>query len=210
MMTKRMLSERPALTVLTTLAVGLLVLALASCADLPPLTQAQATSGDSLQPAAGVSITALNTAPQEWAEILGIERWHFAVSASEPDTGLRYQLELEQPDQQPQILAAMTIYTASTFDGDTLIALQPIGQSLYHADEVRLYLRSGGSATSQVAENPVQGWSGSMPQRPATLRNDGAFELMVLSKNGQFPHLDNARLALRFSTAGSQVPAGSP
>lgn len=209
-MTKRTLSERPALTVSTTLALSLLMLALASCADLPPLTQAQVTSGDSLQGAAGVAITALNTAPQEWAEILGIERWHFTVSASEPDTGLRYQLELEQPDQQPQILAAMTIYTASSFDGDTLIALQPIGQSLYHAAQVRLYLRSGGSATSQVIENPVQEWSGSMPQRPAVLRDDGAFELMVFSKNGQFPHPDNARLVLRFSTADSLVPAGSP
>jgi hypothetical protein len=94
----------------------------------------------------------------------------------------------------------MTIYTASAFDGNTLIALQLIGQSLYHADQVRYYLRSGGSATSQVVENPVQGWSGSMPQRPAALRDD-AFELMMFSKNGQFPHPDNAHLILRFSTA---------
>jgi hypothetical protein len=205
-----MVTRRTSLTVLTTLALGLLMLTLASCADLPPLTQAQTTSGDRLQAEPGVSITALNTTPQEWAEILGIERWHFAVSASEPDTGLRYQLELEQPEQQPQILTAMTIFTASTFNGATLIAMQPIGQSLYHADQVRYYLRSGGSATSQVAENPVQGWSGSMPQRPATLRDDGAFELMVFSKNGQFPHPDNAHLILRFSTAESPSPAGSP
>jgi hypothetical protein len=193
-------SRRPLRVIASLVTLLFLLGAVVACADLPPLADLPVPVGQATTLSDGVTITPMEVEPAEWAEILNIQRWKFGVAA-EPDTEVRFRLAVQVPDEAPLILAGFSIVTSDSFDGNTMIALYPIGDDFYHADELKYYVRSGSASTSKTFENIFQGWSALQPIQPPRLLADGTYELIVFSRDGTFPDPDNARIVFGASAS---------
>jgi hypothetical protein len=168
---------------------------LAACSVPLHIPQPTATrEGERYRSPEGLEITPLEVQRDDVAQILGIERWMFQVKPPEPDARLRFQLELRQPDEEPQVMESLIVQSDSDSETEFLVGIYPIHESIFRADEVRLFISGGGGSTSSVIDNPFQAYTFSSPSAPAKLQEDGTFKLMAFSTEGPIPSAGNSVL----------------
>jgi len=167
---------------------ALILLILASCSGLGSemVTQQREQVYQSPQ---GLKVTTVDTKAydlevNEVAKILDIQSWKFTLTPVDTQTRLNYQIELQQPKVEAQVLSSFTIIPVDTKPINTLLAIYPLEGSLMNSAKLKFYIESGSGTTTQVLDNPFQEFSGYGPSSPAKLDQDGKFLLARLSKNG--------------------------
>lgn len=148
-----------------------------------------------------LNIRTQETEPDEIANILGIQLWKFEVDlpVEEVETGLQAELVLRDPQTGIQTIEELRVITTES-DLGTLVAIYPIAESLFNAEQVRIYMESGSGSTSSVIANPFREFSASYTANPVDVLEDGSFLLMAFSDTGSMPAPDNTTLELRLTT----------
>ena len=175
------------------------LLPLAGCSGQPvgPMPQPPRETYPSPQ---GLVITSLGVQPDEIAKILEIKRWKFTVTPFDTATKLNYQLELHPPSGEAQVLSSFIICPDNTEPMDTLVAFYPVDGSLFESSRVKLYIESGGGATSQLIDNPFLDFPGFGPTTPAKLQENGEFLLVRLSPTASVGTDQDSRLTFSVRT----------
>lgn len=192
----------PLLRRLSTAIVATLLLA--ACSPIAPnlalpTPLAQETTpgaaGPALTPRADAEVSA-----QELAQILQIARWQFDLRMP-AGRMIHYQLELDQPSQEPLLLASFSMQSPQQQEDKLLVALYPIAGSILDAKQIQIFIGVGGNSSSAVVENPASAYTFVSPLTPARpLAAEGEeqrFTLMEFSESGRpIPNPENARLVL--------------
>jgi hypothetical protein len=166
----------------------------AACSPLPMAQPTETPLGVPYRSPEGLEITSPDVQQDDVAQILGIERWKFLVKPPEPDTQLRFQLELRRPGEEPQVLDSLVVQSASNSETESLVGVYPIQESIFRADKIKLFISGGGGSTSSVITNPFRAYTFSSPSLPAELQEDGTFKLMAFSTEGHIPSAENSAL----------------
>lgn len=157
----------------------------------------------------------LTVTPQEGevsdvAQVLGVEMWYFQVNPpAQSVSGIHYQMELQHPQQESEILSSFTTWAANDSNKQALVAIYPIGDSIFLADQVKLYMRSAGGETSQVIANPFRDFKGASRSRPAKQMEPNTFELMTFDKELGPPQAERSQLVLKIVTESEMAPQTS-
>lgn len=168
---------------------------LAACSA--PLQMPQPTrtpEGDGYVSPEGLEITPVEVQRDDVAQVLSIERWKFQVKPPETGVRLRFQLELRRPGEEPQVLGTLIVQSDGNSETESLVGMYPIHESLFRADEVKLFISGGGGSTSSLIDNPFQAYTFSSPSLPAELQEDGTFKLMAFSTEGHIPSAEDSVL----------------
>jgi hypothetical protein len=165
----------------------------AACGPLSTAQPAETPAGAYRSPE-GLEITPVKVQRDDVAQILGIERWKFQVKPPEPGTQLRFQLELRRPGEEPRVLESLIVQSDGDSATESLVGVYPIHESIFRADQVKLFISGGGGSTSSVIDNPFQAYTFSSPSAPAELQEDGTFKLMAFSTEGHIPSAENSVL----------------
>jgi hypothetical protein len=148
----------------------------------------------------GFSVELIKTEPDDIAQILGINRWKFGLQRdSEQEVGLHAKLSITSPDQPAEVIDELRIFTTE-MKVDGMVAIYPMGESLFNADEVRIYMQLGGGSTSRVIANPFKEFSSSYNANPADLLENQDLRLMAFSDTDPMPSPDNTVLILNIDT----------
>lgn len=171
------------------------VLALASCSN----GKAVSPPDDGFQ-VGDFSVELIKAEPDDIAQILGISRWKFNLQRdSEQEVGLHAKLSISSPDQPAEVLDELRISTTD-MNVDGMVAIYPMGESLFNADEVRIYMQIDGGITSSVIENPFNEFSSSYTANPADILENQDLRLMAFSDTDPMPSPDNTVLTLDIDT----------
>lgn len=181
------------------------VLVVTGCADLQGTEQPGNMEGAVYSSATGLQVAALNVQSDEIAEVLDIERWKFEVTPPASKASLRYSLVLLQPGDEPQTLFSFGVDNEEAGEIDVLVAIYPIDESLYRAEKMKIYVRSGSGSSSAVVDNPFMGFDFSSPSQPAELHNDGSFKLISFSSDGSIPSPDDVLLVFQVRHSSEEM-----
>jgi hypothetical protein len=149
----------------------------------------------------GLEITPLDVQRDDVANVLGVERWKFQVKPPEPDVELRFQLELRRPGQEPEVLDSLIVQMDSNSETESLVGVYPIRESIFEADEVKLFISGGGGSTSSLIDNPFREYNFSSSSVPAELQADGTFKLMAFDDEGHIPSPETSVLVFKVEIA---------
>ncbi len=176
--------------------IGILLVLLAACApiqiNLAPPTPGTPVIVDEL------AITPLTVAPDDVAEILGIYRWRFHLTGPESVDGLRIQLSIQRPGQDPEVLADFGSTDNQVIDNDVLVAIYPIDGPIFQAEQLQYFVRNDGSSTTGLLDNPVIGYTVLQPHQPAEPDAEGGFKLLTIGQ--EFTGDDVITILLHIST----------
>lgn len=172
------------------------ITAMASCSA----SDADATpTGDELQ-IGDFSIDLERTEPDDVAQILGINRWKFSLQRdSEQEAGLDGTLLITSPGEPDKVIDELRIFTTEA-EIDGMVAIYPLGESLFNADQIRVYMQLGSGSSSSVISNPFKAFSASYTANPADVLDDGSLRLMAFSDNQPMPSPENTVLSLSIHT----------
>lgn len=143
--------------------------------------------------------------PDDIAQILGITRWKFTLQRdSEEEVGLDAAMIITDPRKPDQVIDEMRIFTTER-EVEGMVALYPLGESLFNAGEIRIYLQLGSGSTSSVIPNPFKEYSASYTANPADVLQDDSLRLMAFSDSGPMPSPENTVLALQIESFDSNI-----
>ncbi|HEX8552631.1 MAG TPA: hypothetical protein VF681_13870 [Abditibacteriaceae bacterium] len=131
----------------------------------------------------------------ENAQILGIEKWRFRISAPKATT-ISYRLELHQPKRKAVVLAGMAI---SGGGGDLLVSILPLNDALMAAPRLRVLIGRDGTSGQNTVANPLRSLNAfsRSTESPARRESNGSWTLMEFGR--VFPDSGNTRLRLWIS-----------
>jgi hypothetical protein len=184
-------------TTLIFLSVALTVLLAASgCVTQSPDTD---LSGSGLE-IGGFSTRLQKTEPDDLAQILDINRWKFSLlRETNEEVGLKVAMTIGSPGKTAKVIDEMCIFTTEQVV-EGMVAIYPLGESLFNTDEVRIYMQVGGGSTSSVIPNPFKEFSSSYSANPADVLENKDLRLMAFSDTDPMPGPDNTVLSLRIET----------
>jgi hypothetical protein len=187
--------QKTRITAIVTLVL-IAVTALASCS----------TPGEEIMPTddqlqiGEFAVELQKTEADDVAQILGISRWKFTLQRdSEQEVGLEAALSITSPDGPVEVIDEIRIFTTES-EVDGMVAIYPLGESLFNADEIRIYMQLGSGSTSSVISNPFKEFSSSYTANPADVLDDGSLRLMAFSDNEPMPSPENTVLSLSIDT----------
>jgi hypothetical protein len=189
--------RRPPQRFILVSVLALLLLAGCSGQSVAPMPQ---PPGETYRSSQGLVITSLGVQPDEIAKILEIKRWNFMVTPFDTATKLNYQLELHRSNGEAQVLSSFIIRPDNTKPMDALVAFYPVDGSLFESSRIKLYIESGGGATSKLIDNPFLDFSGFGPTTPAKLQENGEFLLVRLSPTASVGTDQDSRLTFSVRT----------
>jgi hypothetical protein len=188
-------SLKPNIIITTTITLVALV-AISACSTPTPEA---AKSGNEFQ-IGDFSVRVHKTQPDDIAQILGINRWKLSLQRKPlQEVGLMAELAISSPETGRQVIDELRIFTTEP-DINALVALYPLGESLYDADEVRIYMQLGGGSSTSVIPNPFKKFSSSYTANPADVLDNKDLRLMAFSDTDPMPGPDNTILSLRIET----------
>jgi hypothetical protein len=173
-----------------------------ACGPLPVAQPTTTPERERYRSPEGLEITPLEVQPDDVAQTLGVERWKFQVAPPEPDAQLRLQLELRQPGQAPKILDSLILQSASNSKIESLVGVYPIHESIFKADEVKLFISGGEGSTTSLIKNPFRAYTFSSSSVPAELQEYGTFKLMAFSTEDHIPSAKDSVLVLSIQVLG--------
>ena len=187
-----MSSHKP--NIIITIIIALVALVAITACSTPALEAA--TSGNGFQ-ISDFSIRIHKTQPDDIAQILGINRWKFSLQRnSVQEVGFKAELAISSPEIGRQVIDELRIFTTEP-EINAMVALYPLGESLYDADVVRIYMQLGGGSSTSEIPNPFKKFSSSYTANPADVLENNDLQLMAFSDTDPMPGPDNTVLSLR-------------
>ncbi|MGD8553312.1 MAG: hypothetical protein PVG02_06600, partial [Anaerolineales bacterium] len=123
-----------------TLTFVLVLIAVAALASCSTTNEAVDPPNEQLQ-IGNFTMEVKKTEPDDIAQILGINRWKFTLQRDvEHEVGLEATLFIASPDVPAETIKEIRIFTDET-RVEGLVAIYPLGESLFKADEVRVYMQ---------------------------------------------------------------------
>lgn len=190
---------------LVILVLFLAIPVVSACNVLPGPRQPGAMTGGTYLSPQGLQVATRDVQPDEIAEILDIQRWKFVVEPPEGNQGLHFTLDLLPPGEEPETLYSFGLNNQSSEAQETLVAIYPIDESIYQAEQIKIHVSSGSASSSAVVDNPFMGLEFSSPYQPAELQEDGSYKLMAFSPNGSLPSADDILLVFRVRLSGDEM-----
>jgi len=140
------------------------------------------------------------TEADDVAQILGINRWKYTLQRdSEQEVGLEATLSITTPGEPAEVIDEMRIFTTET-EIEGMVALYPLGDSLFNAEEIRIYMQLGSGSTTNVMPNLFKEFSSSYTANPADVIENDNLRLMAFSDNEPMPSPENTVLSLSINT----------
>jgi hypothetical protein len=186
-----------------TLTFVLVLIAVAALASCSTTNEAVDPPNEQLQ-IGNFTMEVKKNEPDDIAQILGINRWKFTLQRDvEHEVGLEATLFIASPDEPAETIKEIRIFTDET-RVEGLVAIYPLGESLFKADEVRVYMQLGSGSTSSVLPNPFKEFGSSYTANPADVLDRDSLRLMAFSDNAPMPSPENTVLSLNIEQFESE------